>query len=83
MSWKVIWEPNAERRLTEIWLADRSRNRITEATDEIDAMLAFDPLAAGESRSGVDRIVFAAPLAAWVEVQADKHEVSVLVVWRY
>src|SRR5580765_6320207 len=57
MSWKVVWKPEAERRLTSIWLSDRMRQRITDATHEIDAVLATDPLNAGESRDGNDRVL--------------------------
>jgi hypothetical protein len=83
MKWKVVWKPESERRLTSIWLADRMRQRITEAAHEIDAALATDPLNAGESREGNDRVVFAKPLGALVEVRPDKQTVNVLEVWRY
>jgi len=83
MSWKVVWKPEAERRLTSIWLSDRMRQRITDATHEIDAVLATDPLNAGESRDGNDRVLFAKPLGALVEVLQDMHMVNVLEVWRY
>ncbi len=83
MNWKVVWKPDAERRLTTIWLSDRMRQRITEAANEIDAMLAADPLSAGESRDGDDRVVFVKPLVALVEVVHDKRTVNVVEVWRY
>ena len=83
MNWKVIWKPDAERRLTSIWLADRSRQRVTDAAREIDATLESDPLNAGESRSGNDRIIFSEPLAVLVELLPLEHEVHVLAVWRY
>ena len=82
MKWKVIWKPDAERRLTSIWLSDRMRQRITQAAHEIDEMLSSDPLNAGESRGGNDRIVFAQPLVVLVEVLPDKRTVHVLQVSR-
>jgi len=83
MNWKVVWKPDAERRLTTIWLSDRIRPRVTETANEIDAMLAADPLSAGESREDNDRVIFVKPLGALVEVLHDKRTVNVLEVWRY
>jgi hypothetical protein len=83
MNWKVVWKPDAERRLTTIWLADRMRQRIADAANEIDTLLAADPLNAGESREDNDRVLFAKPLGALVEVLQDERTVNVLEVWRY
>jgi plasmid stabilization system protein ParE len=83
MMWTVVWEEAAERSLTSIWLADRSLQRINEAAHEIDAMLAANPLDAGESRGGNVRIVFAQPLSALVEVHEAQRITRVLELWRY
>ncbi len=78
MKWQVVWEQAAERSLTSIWLADRSRLRINDAAHEIDAVLAAYPLDAGESRGGNLRIVFAQPLSVLVDVQEALRMVRVL-----
>ena len=83
MKWKVVWNQDAEQGLASIWLNDRFRQRIRDAAQEIDELLAADPLAVGESRSGNRRILFVPPLAAVIEVNLAQHLVKVLTIARY
>ena len=83
MSWKVVWKPEAERRLTATWLGSRRRYAITAAARELDAALVVDPENMGESREENRRVVFVEPLGARIELDHVTHTVSVLTIWDY
>ncbi len=58
MAFQVIWAPKAESQLMKLWLASRSRQRIREASDELERLLKCQALEMGESRDENLRIVF-------------------------
>jgi hypothetical protein len=61
---------------------DPQRAAITQAANQIDALLRHAPLDQGEARNGNRRVTFVAPLAVHYEVLADDCLVQVLKVWR-
>jgi plasmid stabilization system protein ParE len=83
MKFNVQWSPSAEQELAALWNQAADRNEITAAANAIDADLARDPLALGESRGGRTRIVFHAPLAVLFDVNGANHEVTVWDLWRW
>ena len=79
MKFTVIWTPNAERRLAELWMCQPSLKReITAAANEVDARLRLNPLGQGESRVGALRIMLVEPLIIDFEVVLDDQRVEVL-----
>ena len=80
MKYTVTWKPSAKGRLADIWLSAEDRAAIASAADRIDRLLASDPMDAGESRSGNDRILIASPLAVVFEVSELDCRVDVLAV---
>jgi plasmid stabilization system protein ParE len=80
--YRIEWLPDAEAELTEIWLAGRDRQAVTEAAEQLDQQLSADPLSVGESRSSGRRIVFVRPLGATFRVLTDQKTVIVSRVWR-
>ena len=82
MNYTVEWVPSAEQRLAQLWISAPDRQAVTDAANEIDFRLERDPLNEGESRSGVRRLLFVPPLAVYFDVDDDRHEVWVRVVWR-
>jgi len=56
------------------------RPAVAQAADEIDRLLAHDPLQVGESREGITRIVMQHPLAAQFDVYPDDCRVVVLAI---
>lgn len=82
MNYTVLWEPGAERRLAELWNAGPDRGAIAAAADQIDTLLARDPTAQGESRSGNRRLVYRGPLAVLFDVRLAEGTVYVLAVDR-
>ncbi|QDT38986.1 hypothetical protein [Stratiformator vulcanicus] len=74
--------PDAERELTEIWLAADDRDAVTEAADRIEKALAHDPASFGESRGDGSRISFAPPLAVRFSVMVDDRRVDLGHFWQ-
>jgi hypothetical protein len=62
MRFTVTWHPSAERELAQIWLQATDREGVARAADQIDQVLASEPLAQGEDFYG-DRLFVALPLA--------------------
>lgn len=83
MKFTVIWKPEAERRLTRLWLAAPDRKAITDAANRIDQLLENNPQERGESRDGGRRILLEAPLGVFFRVDSQSHQVWVIGVWRF
>jgi hypothetical protein len=84
MKYRVEWTPSAEQDLAAIWMAAAAdKAEVTTASNNIDAMLARDPLSVGESRVGASRILISSPLAVAYDVVMDDVKVIVWDVWRW
>ena len=81
MRFTVTWHPRAEQQLGELWLRSPNRQQFAEAADAIDVMIAENPLAVGESRVGIARVLFVGPLAVTYDVFEADRRVVVLSVW--
>ncbi len=80
MRYSVNWHPEAERRLTEIWLSSAHRQSVTQAANQIDRDLADDPVSRGEDFYG-DFILACAPLGVVYTVSQADRRVQVVRVW--
>jgi len=80
--YSVRWTSTARRLLTELWLEAADRNQVQRAADEIDRILAEDPLNAGESRVSNIRILIQRPLAVYFDVYERDRRVHVWRIWR-
>jgi hypothetical protein len=83
MSWTVVYRSSAQDHLANIWLNAPDRQAVTDAADEIDRLLASDPLNAGESRGGNTRIIVERPLTALYDVFPDDALVEVFAVFHW
>lgn len=83
MKWTVTYQPSAQNDLTNLWLNAADPKAVANAADEIDRILASNPLNAGESRSGSTRIVIEWPLAVHFDVYPDDALVRVFAVVRW
>ena len=79
----VRWKRSAVDRLTDLWIEASDRPAVTSAVDEIDRILAADPLTAGESRSEQTRVVFISPIGVFVDIDESAQIVNVLKVWTF
>jgi mRNA-degrading endonuclease RelE of RelBE toxin-antitoxin system len=83
MKYTVVWKPEAERRLADLWVNATNRRAITDAANEIDKQLGHDPETKGESRSGNRRILLESPLGILFKIDPQDRKVIVLTVWQY
>jgi hypothetical protein len=82
----VIWKPEAIAELTEVWLhADSpTRQRVTAAVNEIDALLRRSPQQAGESReANTLRVLIVATLVVEFYLSEDDRRIDIIKVWRF
>jgi hypothetical protein len=56
MKWTVLWKPDAESDLAELWVNATDKAAITAAANRVDILLRRDPLNTGESRTDDDRV---------------------------
>jgi len=83
MTYTVLWKPAAEQQLARLWTEATNRGAVAAAADQIDALLARDPLNEGESRSPPTRILIVLPLAVNFRVREQDRIVQVQAVWRW
>jgi hypothetical protein len=83
MRYSVIWKPEAEHLLAELWMNSPDRGSITAAAREIEQRLQAAPENEGESRPDDRRILFAPPLAVLFRVYPARRLVHVLGVWMF
>ncbi len=82
MTFTVVWRPEAERTLADLWNGAQDRQALTDAADAIDALLRTAPLEVGESRVGNIRILTVFPLSVYYDVHEEDRLVAVWAVWR-
>jgi hypothetical protein len=82
MKYTVVWKKRALDRLAEMWLAASDKNDVTDAANQIDQLLAFEPWEHGESREKDVRVFFVPPLAVLYSISDADRLVEVLRVWR-
>jgi len=83
MKYAVVWNPAAEARLAEIWMAATDKQAVADAADQIESLLARTPLDVGESRTSNERILAVSPLSVRYDVWPDDMRVKVHNVWRF
>jgi hypothetical protein len=91
MSFQVLWLPDAEQELAQVWMESSDRSAITRAVHRVENRLTANPANEGESRTKSRRIAFERPLAIIfrvrpseraVEVVARTHLPASIVSWR-
>lgn len=80
MKYLVLWAPEAERRLDDIWSASADPDRIFRSAMELESRLRVDPISEGESRDGDWRITFEPPLGIYFQI-VEPETVLVSMVW--
>ena len=82
MRYTVVWSPDAERELTDIWTGAADRKSIADAANILDRELAHAPTNLGESRPSDSRIAHYLPLGIRFAVLEEDRLVRVLAVWQ-
>lgn len=80
MTFTVVWKPDADRTLAQLWVDAPDRNAVSAAARLIDKTLREGPAASGSS-SEEQPILVAPPLGVHYEVIPDDCLVRVLKVW--
>ena len=83
MSSRVIWKPEAEDDLADIWMNAPDPDVVRLAVEAIEALLTRDPVDAGDSRDDEFRIVFDGPVGVLFDVSEAAQVVRVLRVGWY
>jgi hypothetical protein len=82
MKYKVVWIQRVLDQITAFCNkaieSGRQTSDITQATAQIDKLLAHSPGQAGESRAGAERILFEPPLSIHFEIHDEERIVVVL-----
>ncbi len=81
MSYTVVWSPEAERELADIWNDVADRKSIANAANVLDRELARAPADLGESRPSGLRIAHYLPLGIRFAVWEEDRLVRVLPAW--
>ncbi len=82
MRYTVLWSPEAEDQLAEIWLEAADRNAVTAVQATIDEELATDPESKGKEASEGLRRFKVEPLIVLFEIQLGDRSVKVTAVRR-
>ena len=83
MNFTVVWKPDAEDQLAQIWLDAEHRDAVSAAANHIERALRTTPLTLGESRNEQTRVVVVPPLAVHFEVRNEDRIVFVLTVHQF
>jgi hypothetical protein len=79
--YSVACTPAADGQLAALWITARDRASVTAAALEIEKALSVEPLAAGESREGNQRILFIGPLGVRYLVEPEDLRVVSIQFW--
>ena len=81
MKYTVVWKPEAERRLAELWMKADNPEQFADAANLIERELAVAPISVGEQRVGSIRVVVVPPVGMHFRVNSEDRQVLVLTVW--
>ena len=80
MRFTVIWSQVAQNQLAELWLNAADRNAVTQASHQIDQLLAIDPDQQGDDFYG-DWLLVVPPLQVVYRIVTDDMQVVIDWVW--
>lgn len=82
MSFTVVWKPQAERNLADLWIQAADRAALTQGVDSLELRLRANPGQVGESRVDFkSRISLEPPLGIAFRIHEQDRIVEVLRVW--
>jgi hypothetical protein len=80
MSYQVLWLEEAEEELAQLWVT-RETAELARIVNQMIELLERDPLEAGESRSGDERILIESPYGIRFVVDPQSHLVTATTIW--
>ena len=82
MKFTTDWQA-VEDDLAAIWVHSADRQAVTDAANEIEGLLRYNPLTVGEAREGNTRILIVQPVAVYYDVIVDDCRVVLWQLWRW
>ena len=83
MTFTIVWDPDAEAELANIWVNSPDRSAVTLAAYDLEQRLRRNPDQVGESRPNDRRVAFEPPLGLMFRVLDADRIVRVLNVWAF
>ncbi len=83
MNYVVVFTPQVNRDIVDLWVESLHQREMTRAIDELVRQLRKDPLSVGESRLNNRRIVFLWPVGMEFEVDEDDRQDNVFNLWTF
>jgi plasmid stabilization system protein ParE len=83
VKYTVLWSPEAENRLAELWNSASDRKAVTDAANAMDRLLATNPHQLGGARPDGTCVSFMPPLGFLFNVVEADRTVSVLKIWSF
>lgn len=81
MKYTVVWKPEAERRLAELWMNAKDPEHFAEVANLVERELSISPSNVGEQRIGSIRVVIVPPIGMFFRVNSEDRQVLVLTIW--
>ena len=81
MKWTLIYLPQAQDQLANIWLKAADQAIVTRAADLLERQLREDPYSSSIARHDNSRIMIEPPLAAGYDVSEEDCMVTVWAFW--
>jgi mRNA-degrading endonuclease RelE of RelBE toxin-antitoxin system len=78
MNYTVVWKPDAENELVDLWTKTDDRRELAAAADRLEQALASHPVRIGEAAHGITRIAFGGPIGVVYDVSEPDRLVTVL-----
>ena len=76
MSYQVIFAPQVNRDLVDLWVESDQQREITLAVDSLVRRLRASPTAVGESRNANRRVAFEWPVGIAFEIDEESRQVN-------
>ncbi len=78
MKYTVVWKPEAENELADLWMKTADRHELAAAANRLEKALSSFPASIGEASHGVTRIAFDGPMGVVYDVSDADCLVTVL-----
>jgi hypothetical protein len=83
VSYRVIFKPQVDRDLVDLWLESDHQRAMTESIDSLVRGLERDPTQVGESRGPQRRIALEWPVGIEFEIDEATQEVRIYRLWTF
>jgi hypothetical protein len=83
VSYRVIFKPQVDRDLVDLWLESDNQRAMTDSIDGLVGRLEVDPWQVGESRTEDRRIALVWPVGMEFEIDDNRQEVHIYRLWTF